>query len=517
MKGKELVILLVLIGLLAYFPSFFGGFVWDDEDFVYDNAYVKEGKIDRFFSEHALSGAGKTSNYYRPIQFTLYTLLYKTAGPNPALFHAASIGVHIMASCLAFLLLNRLTNNRRASFLTALFFLIHPIQTESVSYISGMSDSIYAVFFLLSLMFFLKESGRALYITLSIVCFALSLLSKELALILPGILLIIVLFGNTVSMKEGIKRWIAFAAIALTYLVSRLTFLQFSDISRAWQGTAYGAHFTTRLATFFRSFFTYCGLLLYPAQLHMERDLTTAVMTSIWNGWTWLFLLTVGGTVLFLLLHRRKFPGSPALPLFLMFLLSLTPYTGIFLLNGIFYEHYLYLPMLFFWGCLIFYCAPILRKKITLIVIVSVSVLYIGRSWVRQWDWIDAERFYLQTLKYAPKSLRIINGLGMAQAEKGDCKGAVETYKKAISLDPDVPNPYHNIANCHVRLGNFKTAEASYLRAIDASPNFHFSYSSLIRLYLQTGQTQKAKAFLKDKAIVQFPEAEDFKKIYNTL
>jgi len=146
-KTKELVIILVLIGLLAYLPSLFGGFLGDDEDFVTKNAYVKELRISRFFTENAIAGAGKTSNYYRPLQFSLYSLLYRLAGPSPVLFHSASLLLHTAAAILAFLWLLRITGKRRFAFLASLLFLLHPVQTESVSYISGISDPLYAAFF----------------------------------------------------------------------------------------------------------------------------------------------------------------------------------------------------------------------------------------------------------------------------------------------------------------------------------------------------------------------------------
>jgi protein O-mannosyl-transferase len=513
MRIKELAILLALAGLLTYLPSFFGGFVWDDEDFVYNNTYVAQGAIGKFFTENALAGAGKSSNYYRPVQFTIYSLLYQLAGPQPWMFHAANIALHGAAGIAAFFLLKHITADTRVSFFAALLFMIHPIQTESVSYISGMSDALYAVFFLCSLILYMKNTAHNQYKPLSVVLFAISLLSKELALIFPGFILILILSKPQETWKRALGIWGIYAGIALLYLLSRLTFLQFADIKQAWAGTLYGEHFTVRLATFFRSFFVYLRLLMYPATLHMERDLTEQVVPSLFSIWTLLFFLFVFVSVALLVRHRIKHPRSASLPLFLMFLVSLTPYTGIFLLNGMFYEHYLYLPMLFFWGFIFSILAPVLHKRVSLVVLTGILILFTTRSWVRQWDWMEPERFYRQTLSFAPNSLRIVNGLGMAQAEKGDCRQAIETYKTAIRLDPRVPNPYHNIANCHAQLGAYGEAEKYYLQAIKTSPRFHFSYLSLIKLYLATGQKQKAKAFLQT-ALAQFPEADDLKQLY---
>ena len=110
--------------------------------------------------------------------------------------------------------------------------------------------------------------------------------------------------------------------------------------------------------------------------------------------------------------------------------------------------------------------------------IVSVLLLLV-RSYARQWEWIDSERFYRQTLSYAPKSVRIMNGLGMSLAEKGNCEEAIQVYKQASILSPRTPNVYHNIANCYLSMQKPDDAEKYYLKALEVDPSFSFSCVSL--------------------------------------
>jgi len=472
---KELAIILVLIGFLAYLPSLFGGFVWDDEDFVYANTYVKEFQINKFWSENAIAGRGKNSNYYRPIQFSMYALIYKVAGPNPFAFHAVGIALHITAAVLVLIVITVITDITAISFLTALFFLIHPLQTESISYISGHSDPLYVVFFLLSILFFLKRSERMLYKVLSIVFFIIALLSKELALILPGILFLMSKKNKNDLLFIGV-----YSLVALLYLISRFTFLQFSDITLFWKGNPYGEHFITRLATFFQNFFVYLGLLIYPKNLFMERDFTVNVVTSLWSGWTFLFLILNTGIAIMYLKNRNKEHVRLFLFFWVAFLLSLGPYSGIFLLNGIFYEHYMYLPQMFFWAGMFCLTHKLLKSlKILKILMFVLLFLFLVRSYVRQYEWIDSERFYRQTLSYAPKSVRIMNGLGMSLAEKNNCEEAILIYKRASVLSPRTPNLYHNIANCYVSMQMPEEAEKYYLKALEIDPTFSFSCIAL--------------------------------------
>lgn len=499
---KELAIILILIGFLAYLPSLFGGFVWDDEDFVYANTYVKEFQIGKFWTENAIAGRGKNSNYYRPIQFSMYALIYKVAGPNPFAFHAVGIILHIITAIMVIIAIIAITNSSFVGFFTSLFFLIHPLQTESVSYISGHSDPLYAIFFLLSLLFFLKRNERMLYKMLSVVFFIVALLSKELALILPGVIILLYVLSSRPEWRDlkdsEIPRQARndkmfrrsdvllvgiFVSIAILYLISRFTFLKFSDIALFWKGNPYGEHFITRVATFFQNFFVYLGLLIYPKDLFMERDFTVNIVTSLWNPWTFLFLI-LNMIVLAVYLKSKDNKNVRLFFFFwIAFLLSLVPYTGIFLLNGIFYEHYMYLPQVFFWAAVFCLTHKYLRKlKLLKVLMIVILLLFLVRSYARQYEWIDSERFYRQTLSYAPKSVRIMNGLGMSLAEKGNCVEAIQVYKRASILSPRIPNLYHNIANCYLSMQKPDEAEKYYLKALEVDPSFAFSCISLANM-----------------------------------
>lgn len=338
-----------------------------------------------------------------------------------------------------------------------------------------------------------------LYRILSIGFFILSLLSKELALILPGIVILLYVLSsrperrdlngseiprqarNDNVLRQNDVLFIAiFGAIALLYLISRFTFLQFSDIALFWKGNPYGEHFITRLATFFHNFFTYLGLMVYPKDLFMERDFTVKMVTSLWNVWTLLFFILNTGIGIIYFKNRNKEHVRLFFYFWIAFLISLTPYMGVFLLNGIFYEHYMYLPQVFFWGA-VFTLSHKYLKLLRLLMIV-LFFMFLVRSYARQYEWIDSERFYRQTLSHAPKSVRIMNGLGMSLAEKGNCEEAVRVYKQASIFSPRTPNLYHNIANCYLSMQRSDDAEKYYLKALEVDPSFAFSCLALQKM-----------------------------------
>ncbi|PJE62448.1 hypothetical protein COU88_04945, partial [Candidatus Roizmanbacteria bacterium CG10_big_fil_rev_8_21_14_0_10_39_6] len=103
---EHTLLFLFIVTFLLYTPSLFGKFVWDDEDFVYANTYVQQFQVDKFFTENAIAGrGGKQSNYYRPIQETIYALEYKMVGQNPFLYHLDNNILHALVGVVLYLVL----------------------------------------------------------------------------------------------------------------------------------------------------------------------------------------------------------------------------------------------------------------------------------------------------------------------------------------------------------------------------------------------------------------------------
>lgn len=497
-KYKTLIIILITVGFLAYLPSLFGGFIWDDEDTVYANRYVTHFEIGNAFTHDLSAGRGKVSNYYRPLQLTLNALLYRIAGAAPFIFHLASIVIHIAAAVMIFMVLSNLLQEHAVPFLASFVFLVHPVQAESVSYISAMPEPLYTLFFFAAILLFLKRETHSCYFPLSLFLFILSLLSKELAVLLPAILFLMSLFFRRGMIKKDLPLIFLYGLIALLFLVARFTFLQFgSGNSIYWTNSPYTSHVFIRTATFFRLFFSYISLFLFPKDLYMERDYNVQIPLTLFNIGTILFI-AVNLLLIVILLAKKK--NRPRTPLFfwLAFLVSVTPYTGVFLLNGIFYEHHLYFPLVFFFGFVFSMMKPMLRGKAAWYIIMCILCLFSVRSYIRQFDWIDNERFYRQALRYVPQSYKNINGLGVTLMGKGQYEEAIGIFNRGVRLNPKEPTLYHNIASCYFALGNTKKAEEYYRLALKTEPRFIWSEEMLLKLYVDTSQKEKAKALIEN-------------------
>src|SRR3989344_914069 len=204
-KPIILVFLLIVIGFFVYFFNLNNQLFWDDDDWIINNNFVHTISWDniKFWLTHnTLAGVGLKSNYYRPFLFFTFALNYIISGIKPLSYHLFSNFIHIANGILIFLLLKRfdlgISKGRTlaVAFLTSLMFLIHPLQTEAITYISGRGDALVTMFMLLALVLFHRVEtlprlnlgviqGLTLYRVLSLFFLALALLSRETAIIFP--------------------------------------------------------------------------------------------------------------------------------------------------------------------------------------------------------------------------------------------------------------------------------------------------------------------------------------------
>ncbi|MEK9157917.1 MAG: hypothetical protein AAB638_01900, partial [Patescibacteria group bacterium] len=166
---KNISYLVVLFGLGALLYSFniHNNLFWDDVDWILNNPSVHAfnwANIKYIFTHDALAGVGLASNYYRPFLFLTFLGNYVISDSSPVLYHVVSNLIHIGNGILIFYLLSRWLSNKRIAFLVALIFIIHPLQTEAVSYISGRGDSLSIFFILIGIISFLWFRTRSNYL-----------------------------------------------------------------------------------------------------------------------------------------------------------------------------------------------------------------------------------------------------------------------------------------------------------------------------------------------------------------
>ena len=148
---KTSCLLLFLIGIVLYSNTLSGGFVWDDHYLIEYNARLKTpAAIIDFFTKDFWQNSSIhfNSGFYRPVTLLTFFVNYNLWNGQPFGFHFFNVVLHSINGVLIFLILLYLTQNTFVSFISGLFFIIHPVQTEVVAYIADIND-ILLVFFLL--------------------------------------------------------------------------------------------------------------------------------------------------------------------------------------------------------------------------------------------------------------------------------------------------------------------------------------------------------------------------------
>lgn len=501
MSKRRLFAILFGVVLFSYISSFSNPFIWDDEQFITQNTYVQTFDIVKIFTTNTVAGAGVVSNYYRPLTTVSFAVDHAIWGQNTFGFHLTNVMFHAGAGILLFLLLLELGVGQWPGFFMTLFFLIHPLQTEAITYINSRGDSLYTFFLFLSLLLFTKllhkKIGRwGVFVIIG--TFICSLLSKEIALagiVLYGCILgIYLLKGKTIKKQQYPLLGLGGIVMSVvTYIALRLTLLNFANTLNFYGVTNdYTRSLAIRLFTFAKVVWIYISLFFWPYPLHMERDV--AWVRTFFSPW----VIGLAGLILGLLLLgvwevKKKKTGWIIFGL-VWLLGMLVPGSGIIPINGILYEHWMYVPMvglcLIIYGLWNLFLAQVHIHKILISFGIVLSILYIILTIRQNTLWSDPITFYTYTLSFG-ESGRVENNLAMSYADKGDYSQAIVHYKKSIAL-LNYSQAHYNLANAYVAIHKLDLAEQEYHKALHLDPQFALAYPALTNLYFQEEKYSQA-------------------------
>lgn len=539
MRIRHYALILFIIGLITYIPSWNNQFVWDDEQFIYKNEQVLSFNVAAIFSSSTTSGAGIESNYFRPLTSLTFAIDNAIWGLQPFGFHLTNTALHLGAGlALFFFLLELLRTHPRLgpplkiAFLLSLFFLVNPLQTEAVTYINSRGDSFYAFLAMVGLWSFVLSFreraldfklgkfkfslGRGTFLVLSLVIYGATILAKEIGLATLGLYWLVALLKFFQAQGTWKRRFQklqpqfevlgALLFIAVCYLFLRATVWNFSNSFNFYDdNNLYANNLLVRLLTFTKIFFVYLRLLFVPYPLHMERSVE--LVTTIVNPYTPAFLAVQVGILWSAFLEWRRSQSVWLLFGWGWFISMLLPVSGIIPINGLLYEHWLYLPQIGFWLSLVvlagLYLPAQVRKslaKIVLVLLIGLILVWIALSWRQHYLWQNPIRFYTYTLKHA-QSARLYNNLGMALADEGRYQEAITTYNEALAISPFYPQIHHNLGNIHQELNQPEEAIGHYEKALEIQPDFFYSVGPLYELYLSVGRDQAANELIKKHSL----------------
>ncbi len=524
------ILALFIVGFFLYAFNLKNGLFWDDEDWIINNPAVhvfNATNLKFIFSHDTLAGIGLRSNYYRPVLFLSFMLNYIISGTKPLVYHLTSNLIHLANAVLIFFLLKRfdLGSQKRSNlvaFLASLMFLIHPLQTEAVTYISGRGDPLSVFFMLLALYLWnndlegrygktvdnsLKRHSMSLRV-FSVIFMILAVLSRETAFLFPLYLTVFLMaFVHKdrfwLSLKRSILSAWPFYAVSLVYGILRLTVLNFQNTLNFYQqSNVYTEHLSYRLYTFFQVIVVYVKLIFIPTGLHMERDVL--INTSLFQWPVWFGALIFIGVVFigFILYQSEKMISHFRIWFFTwgIFFVALLPTSGIAPINALIYEHWLYFSLFGFFTLVAFYLDKLFElvrhNRVVKITLIILLVVYFG-FWAKQTIarniiWGQPDKFYQNILNYEPNNVRALTNLANIYADRQELSKAEELLWKAIAVDDVQPQPYYNLGNILQTKGDIAGAIELYKKSLAVDKNFPYAYQNLAGIYARQGRLPEA-------------------------
>ncbi|MFA4990020.1 MAG: tetratricopeptide repeat protein [Candidatus Omnitrophota bacterium] len=493
------IISLVVLGFLVYANTLPGKFLWDDYGLVRDNPCIKNlAYLKKIFSMNIGAGLDAASNFYRPLQMLTYALDYSLWHLNAVGYHLTSIFFHIAVALAVYWLASIIFKNHWLSFLSGALFVIHPIHTEAVAYISGRADIMAAFFFLLTFIFYIKylNSRSTKPLVLTLLFYPLALLSKENSVILP---LLLLFYHYIFRVKVKPRIFLFFLFEIAGYFLIRLAVLKLQPIILPGNEPFYH-----RLPGFFLALSEYVRLIFLPFNLHMEYGLRLFKCSDS-GVITGALILSAGLFCMFKKWKNKIWPFALG-----WFLITLFPVANIFPINAYMAEHWMYLPSV---GVCLAVSYAILNLhslkyyRLFAKILIVLLVFYYGYLTTQQNNYWRSPIILLErTLRYAPHSPRVNNELGNEYAAFGESKRAVEFYRQAITADPRYKSAYIGLGNLYCTADKPAEALAVYQKAARLFSDSPEPYVGLGNALLKLRRGEEAiDAY--EKAIVLQPDA----------
>ena len=487
MKKIWAALILIVVVFISYAPAVRNGFVWDDTALVLRDPLIRSWRLIPEGFNHFLFVDATASDFYRPVQRLSYTIDYATFALRPGPYHVTSVLWHGLAAIALFLFAEELLSifaiaHRRCrliALVVALVWAIHPVQSAAVAYVSGLADPLAATFGFLGLFLLVRGSRtlgprKLLFFIGGGAALLLSALSKESGLLFP---LIGVVFFLLKKNWTDLWKTVAVAAFVAASYYS----LRAGAEHNPAPSLSPPPPLLVRPIIVARAVAEYAGLVLFPLNLHMDRDVETQPSgfneASLAHA-AWRELQTLAGLVLiaaffyWMLRARKRNPATFAALLFA--LIAYLPVSGIVVLNATAAEHWIYLPSAFLFLAVALEIAAFeekLRSRRSTIAsaLLGLFVLWFlllgARTFARTFDWKDQRTFLERTIAHGGDSARMLINLGGLELTEGKLEDAAVHLHAALQKKPDQPLAIINLAAVALKQNDFKLARELLTRA----------------------------------------------------
>jgi tetratricopeptide (TPR) repeat protein len=505
------VVFVAVITVVAFLPVTQNGFVnWDDDRNLLENPHYRGlgwAQLRWMFTTFHMG-------HYQPLSWLTFAFDYLLWGMDPFGYHLTNLLLHTTNGVLFYLLTLRLLSLafsvtasskdlgfRAAAGLAALIFAIHPLRVESVAWATQRRDVLSALFFLATILCYLRattvENGssyRWRWMSIALIAYCLSLLSKAAGVTLPVVLLVLDIYplrrlgGSPRNWFSGAARrvlWEKAPFLLLALGAGVIAPLAQYEAGALQPLDVHGA--VPRLAQALYGLAFYLWKTVLPRNLSPLYELPTR-----FNAWDWPFLLAevvVVAVSIGLFVMRRRRPAG--LASWVCYMVILAPVLGITQSGPqMVADRYTYLSCLG-WAvlsgaglvcCRQLWTSGHIRSR-TFALTSGVAVALLSGLGVLTWKqtqvWHDSETLWRHALSVERKSSYVHNSLGSALFVRGELEEAIEHFRRALQIDPAFAKAHHNLGVALARRGELEEAIEHFRRALQIDPVYAKAHHNL--------------------------------------
>jgi tetratricopeptide (TPR) repeat protein len=537
--------LLLVLTLVAYAPSVRNGFIWDDDQYVTTQQTLR-----------SLEGLGRIWNeaqaipQYYPVTFTSLWLDYQLWGLNPLGYHIENVLQHVLIAVLLRRVLGVL--GVPGAWWAAAVFALHPVHVESVEWITERKNTLSGVFYMATLLVYLRflfappgtRRPWGAY-ALALVLFVLALFSKTVTATLPVVLLLLAWW------RKGRVAWSDALPIVPFFLVGALlawvtTLMETFHVGA--MGQDFSQSLTERCLIAGRVIWFYIGKLLWPHPLIFSYPRWT-IDAGAW--WQYLFPFSAFAVFATLWAVQPRIGRGPVVVV-LYFVVTLVPVLGFLNVYPMRFsfvaDHFQYLASigpivlatatvasvaqlrgpstarrLRFAGCCYLVVLGALTWRQTLIYRDAKTVWFdtlaknpkswlahnnLGAIFEQEGNHAAAKAHYEATLAMSPGDAPTFSSIGAIIAAEGHTVQATAYFEAALRIDPEHAEAHHNLGNALAVLGRTDEAIRAYREAIRIRPRYAYAHGNLAGALAAQGKTEEAIASCREAVLIDPEYAE---------
>ena len=493
-------VFVALVAVAAYAATLGYDLVWDDTLLIQQSWRLHHWQaLPSLLSSHFWAEVGEASRYYRPLITLTFFLDVQIWGLHPLGFHLTNVIAHAAVTVAVLAVARLALGGGPAAAICALVFALHPLHTESVSFVSGRTDVVATFFFLLALLAYDRSRARERWgpLAWSLAAYLLALLAKEVAITLPVVL---ALWDGLVrgdlrdrgAAWRAAGRYAAYGAVTALYLGLRV----FALAGLEPGGEAWGS-LLERILTTVRIVAAYAWLTIVPYPTRPYRAIAPETVPPDLGWWLALagLMAMLGATIW--AARRAPAAGFGAL----WFWITLAPSIAVNLLplpSAIMAERFLYLPTVGFslalgWGAgrllgPLAWGRTTQIRPIPSLGLAAVLLAYAVLTLWRNEDWRDEYRLYSRMVETEPATAMPHLNLAFTQLARGEIGPANQHLREAVRLAPGSPRANAGLGLTETILGEREAGLRHGLAARALAPGNADVLASLGALYLQRGE-----------------------------